>query len=83
MENQVFTAEKLTKLRKGLPNGTQTEIAKRHGVSVQYVNQVLHGQKARSKKCNYLEILSEALEIYNKRNALLEEIADAIEELNK
>ena len=83
METQALTAEKLTKLRKGLPNGAQTEIAKRHGIRVQDVNRILHGQKVRTKKCNYLEIISEALEIYNKHNALLEEVNDAIEELNK
>ena len=83
MENQTITNESLTKIRKGLPNGAQTEIAKKYRIRVQDVNRILHGQKVRPYKCNYLEIIKDALDIYSKHNALQGEIADAIEELNK
>ena len=82
MKTEQFSKEKLRKLRDGLPQGAQKTIARNRGISPQDVYKILHGQRTKPDKCNYLDILNDALLIYERENTKLADINEAIEAIN-
>ena len=80
-----FTREKLQEIRKLLPWGAQTEIAKRLSsdgrmLSVQDVNKVLHGRGLKYGKTDSREIIMAAVEIISAVNIESEQLNKAVQE---
>ena len=82
MKTEQFSEEKLRKLRHGLPHGAQTAIARKRGITPQDVYKILHGLRVVPEKCNYLDVLNDALQMYEQENSKLAEINQAIEAIN-
>ena len=86
MKNQAFSEEMLLSLRQLLPWGAQTKIAQMLStpelpISVQDVNQVLHGIKKRYGKCDPSAIIKAAADICRPVNDSQEEAKRAVEEV--
>lgn len=79
MKNQLFSAENLSRLRDGLPHGVQTKIAKRHNIEPRCVSEILHGKLAGTKKCNYLDVINDAIKAYEDANEGRRKTKEALE----
>ena len=70
MKNDTFSPEILSKVRKGLPQGRQKELAEKHGISQRDVYRILSGYKLKSGKCNIYAVLSDAMQMYIEINSV-------------
>lgn len=82
MRNIQLSPKELKVIREGLPQGAQTQIAKRHNVRPQDVNKILHGIKIRYGKCNEGEVLNDAILIFNEANEPKKRAKEAIEAMS-